>query len=47
MVVVYSIMFNNVNLDCMIKYRVDFLVEGKCDGVFYYMNRSCKFMSLI
>ncbi|HFQ8208159.1 TPA: (R)-2-hydroxyisocaproyl-CoA dehydratase subunit HadB [Clostridioides difficile] len=47
MAVAYSTMFNNVNLDRMTKYRVDSLVEGKCDGAFYHMNRSCKLMSLI
>ena len=43
----YSSMFNNVNLKNMTKYRIDSLVEGKCDGAFYHMNRSCKLMSLI
>ncbi len=43
----YSGMFNNVNLDKMTEFRVNSLKNGKCDGAFYHMNRSCKLMSLI
>ncbi|MGL5780031.1 2-hydroxyacyl-CoA dehydratase subunit D [Cetobacterium sp.] len=43
----YSSMFNNVNLDRMSEYRINSLLDGKCDGAFYHMNRSCKLMSLI
>ena len=43
----YSGMFNNVNLDQMTEFRVNSLRDGKCDGAFYHMNRSCKLMSLI
>lgn len=43
----YSTMFNNVNLKNMIKIRKETLINSKCDGAFYHMNRSCKLMSLI
>ncbi|MEG2379977.1 MAG: 2-hydroxyacyl-CoA dehydratase family protein, partial [Bacilli bacterium] len=43
----YSGMFNNVNLDKMTEFRINSLRDGKCDGAFYHMNRSCKLMSLI
>ena len=43
----YSLMFNNVNLKKMTQYRTKSLIEGKCDGAFYHMNRSCKLMSLL
>ncbi len=43
----YSSMFNNVNIEKMVDYRVDSLVEGDCDGALYHMNRSCKLMSFI
>lgn len=43
----YSSMFNNVNIEKMVDYRVNSLVEGDCDGAFYHMNRSCKLMSFI
>lgn len=45
--VAYSAMFNNVNLDKMVQYRVDALRDGNCEGTFYHMNRSCKLMSFI
>lgn len=43
----YSTMFNNVNLEKMVDYRVKALEDGNCDGAFYHMNRSCKLMSFI
>ena len=43
----YSSMFNNVNIEKMVDYRVDALKQGDCDGAFYHMNRSCKLMSFI
>ncbi|MGL5439028.1 MAG: (R)-2-hydroxyisocaproyl-CoA dehydratase subunit HadB [Filifactoraceae bacterium] len=43
----YSMMFNNVNLDTMVDYRVNSLIDGNCDGALYHMNRSCKLMSFM
>ena len=43
----YSSMFNNVNIEKMVEYRVNALKEGDCAGAFYHMNRSCKLMSFI
>lgn len=43
----YSSMFNNVNIEKMVEYRVNSLKEGDCVGAFYHMNRSCKLMSFI
>ncbi len=43
----YSSMFNNVNIEKMVEYRVNSLVEGDCVGAFYHMNRSCKLMSFV
>lgn len=43
----YSMMFNNVNIETMVDYRVNSLVEGNCHGALYHMNRSCKLMSFI
>lgn len=43
----YSTMFNNVNLEKMIEYRVNSLKDGNCDGTLYHMNRSCKLMSFM
>ena len=40
-------MFNNVNIEKMVEYRVNALKEGDCAGAFYHMNRSCKLMSFI
>lgn len=43
----YSTMFNNVNIETMVEYRVNALKGGNCDGAFYHMNRSCKLMSFV
>lgn len=43
----YSGMFNNVNIEKMAEFRENALVNGKCDGALYHMNRSCKLMSFI
>ncbi len=43
----YSSMFNNVNMDKMVEYRTQALVDGNCSGTFYHMNRSCKLMSFV
>lgn len=43
----YSSMFNNVNIEKMVEYRVNALKEGDCDGALYHMNRSCKLMSFV
>lgn len=43
----YSSMFNNVNMERMVEYRVNALKGGDCDGALYHMNRSCKMMSFI
>lgn len=43
----YSTMFNNVNIETMVQYRINALKDGDCDGAFYHMNRSCKLMSFI
>ena len=43
----YSMMFNNVNIETMVDYRVNSLVDGNCHGALYHMNRSCKLMSFV
>ena len=43
----YSSMFNNVNIERMVEYRINALKDGDCQGAFYHMNRSCKLMSFI
>lgn len=43
----YSSMFNNVNIEKMVEYRINALKDGDCEGAFYHMNRSCKLMSFI
>ncbi len=43
----YSSMFNNVNIEKMVDYRVNALRDGNCDGALYHMNRSCKLMSFV
>lgn len=43
----YSSMFNNVNIEKMVDYRVNALKDGNCDGALYHMNRSCKIMSFV
>ena len=43
----YSSMFNNVNIEKMVDYRVNALKDGNCHGALYHMNRSCKIMSFV
>ena len=43
----YTMMFNNVNIETMVDYRVNSLIDGNCHGALYHMNRSCKLMSFI
>lgn len=43
----YTRIYINTCLDNKIKVLYDIVTEGKCDGVVYHLNRSCKLMSFL
>jgi benzoyl-CoA reductase/2-hydroxyglutaryl-CoA dehydratase subunit BcrC/BadD/HgdB len=43
----YATVANNLNLERQVEKRVQIIKAGKCDGVVYHMNRSCKVMDFL
>lgn len=43
----YTRIYINTNLDNKVKVMLDVIRGGKCDGVAYHLNRSCKLMSFL